>query len=153
MRLKTDAARRRKILSRNSMRSLWSRKLPRALPPRAAGQVIVFLQAAERQLRISLAQDIDIIGMKIQLKLKRSTACTPTNVNAEFPTQPPPEPKRRNKVDLVSFPTFRRIRRLLTPSGDHPEGRLDCTCTVCRDSSGCPNRASKSTNKSFFLFS
>ncbi|KAI6104546.1 hypothetical protein EDD16DRAFT_265961 [Pisolithus croceorrhizus] len=50
----------------------------------------------------------------------RSTACTPTNVNAEFPTQPPPEPKRRNKVDLVSFPTFRRIRRLLTPSGDRP---------------------------------
>ncbi|KAI6124235.1 hypothetical protein EV401DRAFT_1942951 [Pisolithus croceorrhizus] len=43
-----------------------------ALPPRAAGQVIVFLQAAERQLRISLAQDIDIIGMKIQLKLKVS---------------------------------------------------------------------------------
>ncbi|KAI6101508.1 hypothetical protein EDD16DRAFT_390655 [Pisolithus croceorrhizus] len=48
----------------------------------------------------------------------RSTARTPTNVNAEFPTQPPSEPKRRNKVDLISLPTFRRIRQLLTPSRD-----------------------------------
>ncbi|KAI6122435.1 hypothetical protein EV401DRAFT_1951549 [Pisolithus croceorrhizus] len=43
-----------------------------ALLPRTAGQVIVFLRAAEHQLRISLAQDIGIVGMKIQLKLRVS---------------------------------------------------------------------------------
>ncbi|KAI6097281.1 hypothetical protein EDD16DRAFT_1669301 [Pisolithus croceorrhizus] len=48
------------------------------------------------------------------------TACTPTNVKTEFPTQPPPKPKRRSKVHLISFPTLKRIRRLLASSGDQP---------------------------------
>ncbi|KAI6136060.1 hypothetical protein F5141DRAFT_6372 [Pisolithus sp. B1] len=101
-----------------------------ALPPRAVGQVIVFLQAAESRPRISLAQDTVVIGVEIQLtsidnqsrhdSLLCPTACTPTNVKTEFPTQLPPKPKRRSKVHLISFPTLKRIRRLLASSGDQP---------------------------------